>query len=201
MMNLEPYKKEIFRRSAQRIQKRRRLQKAVLAVCIPLVLVLTAALLLPLADSGQVTRDRALEQADPSTGNRLAAATVWAGGKTLEITDTATVYRLYSMLADSDGNDPVSFDVPPGKVGAVPDEDASFEHETVAENQPENPTDAADGASGETQAISGDIAAGSMDRYSVSESPYVIVFQKSSGAQVVYTLTKEQYDAIMEVLK
>lgn len=96
-MNLESYKTEIFRRSEEKIKKRKKRRNRVLAFCIPLGLCLTALLILPNRKAEQTlspTEALAEDEAE-SIFCSYVRAELTVDGKTVTVTDKLTVDKLF----------------------------------------------------------------------------------------------------------
>lgn len=107
-MNLEQYKAEIFRRSERKIKKRTITRRA-LALCIPLVLVVTAvALNPPRLDAKKEIAQETVAPADGySTGSIFCSyvkAELYVKEEPVTITDKLTVDKLFSIAAFDTGD-------------------------------------------------------------------------------------------------
>lgn len=132
MMNLDAYKEEIFRRSAQRIQKRRRARRWALALCVPLVLALT--LVLPTLFEPEVARDAPMEMEslnEAAAQNHYTTSSIFCSyyraeltldGQTVTVTDKIKVDKLYNIVGF---DQPILYGNSPTKPESA-DEDQQF---------------------------------------------------------------------------
>lgn len=178
MMNLQPYKEEIFRRSAERLKKRRQLRKRALMLCIPLVLVLTVALAIPKQGAKELAQDAPMEMEKPeasvnesiaendyATGSIFCSyyrAKITIDGQTVTVTDKIKVDKLFNIV----GFNRVAY----GGSPVVPESS----QEVTADQQP-----ASDGA---------------VDRQ-------IITFYTADGSYHQYWVDGEQLERIRKVLK
>lgn len=176
MKNLEVYKQEIFRRSAQRIQKRRRVRRWAVTLCIPLVLTLT--LVLPTLLEPEVAGDAPMEiespnetvaQNDYATGSIFSSyvrAELSLDGQTVTVTDKIKVDKLYNIVGFDQA---ILYGGSPMKPESVP------EHEDGSEQ-----------------------AQPSLDR---TEKTQIITFYTSDGNRQMHWVDAEQLERIKKVLK
>lgn len=109
MKNLEIYKAEIFRRSEEKIKKRRQNRKRLLLGCIPVCLcaVIGTVVLLQSGDNGEtematqdILQENVTESVMASTTAPFRSVQIRGLGETLLVEDRAKVGKLYQTITD-----------------------------------------------------------------------------------------------------